>query len=109
MMDQLVNQKAQMCYMSSGKVKVSMVLRSPCGATNRRAQHTQSFEGIFIHISGLKVLSPSTHYYAKSMIKHAIRDDNPPRDSFRTQTYYTEVFRKEKAALQIYEDVSEDD
>jgi pyruvate/2-oxoglutarate/acetoin dehydrogenase E1 component len=78
MMDQLVNQKAQMCYMSSGKVKVSMVLRSPCGATNRRAQHTQSFEGIFIHISGLKVLSPSTHYYAKSMIKHAIREDNPP-------------------------------
>ena len=60
MMDQLVNQAAKMCYMSDGKVHVPMVMRAPCGATNRGAQHAQSLESYFIHVPGLKVICPST-------------------------------------------------
>lgn len=65
MMDQLVNQAAKMCYMSGGKVHVPMVMRAPCGATNRGAQHAQSLESYFIHCPGLKVICPSTAYDAK--------------------------------------------
>ena len=77
MMDQLVNQAAKMCYMSGGQVKVPMVMRAPCGATNRGAQHAQSLESYFTHVPGLKVICPSTAYDAKGMMKQAIRDDNP--------------------------------
>ena len=77
MMDQLVNQAAKMCYMSGGTVKVPMVLRAPCGASNRGAQHAQSLESYFVHVPGLKVICPSTAYDAKGMMKQAIRDDNP--------------------------------
>ena len=77
MMDQLVNQAAKMCYMSGGKVHIPMVMRAPCGATNRGAQHAQSLESYFIHVPGLKVICPSTPYDAKGMMKQAIRDDNP--------------------------------
>jgi pyruvate dehydrogenase E1 component beta subunit len=77
MMDQLVNQAAKMCYMSNGQVHVPMVMRAPCGATNRGAQHAQSLESYFTHVPGLKVICPSTAYDAKGMMKQAIRDDNP--------------------------------
>ena len=77
MMDQLVNQAAKMCYMSGGSVHVPMVMRAPCGATNRGAQHAQSLESYFIHCPGLKVICPSTSYDAKGLMKQAIRDDNP--------------------------------
>lgn len=77
MMDQLVNQAAKMCYMSNGQVHVPMVMRAPCGATNRGAQHAQSLESYFIHVPGLKVICPSTAYDAKGLMKQAIRDENP--------------------------------
>jgi len=107
MMDQLVNQAAKMCYMSGGKVKVPMVMRAPCGATNRGAQHAQSFEGFFTHVPGLKVISPSTPYDAKGMIKQAIRDDNPVI-VFEHKLLYGGT-RKEKDALQTSGEVPEDD
>ena len=77
MMDQLVNQAAKMCYMSNGQTPIPMVMRAPCGASNRGAQHAQSLESYFIHVPGLKVICPSTAYDAKGMMKQAIRDNNP--------------------------------
>lgn len=77
MMDQLVNQAAKMCYMSNGQVHVPMVMRAPCGATSRGAQHAQSLESYFIHVPGLKVICPSTAYDAKGLMKQAIRDEDP--------------------------------
>ena len=64
MMDQLVNQAAKMCYMSNGQVHIPMVMRAPCGASNRGAQHAQSLESYFCHVPGLKVICPSTAYDA---------------------------------------------
>lgn len=77
-MDQLVNQAAKTHYMSGGKLKVPMVLRTTLGASRRSAaQHSQSLHALFSHIPGLKVAMPSTPYDAKGLMKSAIRDDNP--------------------------------
>lgn len=77
-MDQMVNQAAKVHYMSGGKLKVPMVLRTTLGATRRSAaQHSQSLHVWLSHIPGLKVVVPSTPYDAKGLLKTAIRDDNP--------------------------------
>lgn len=77
-MDQMVNQAAKIHYMSGGKLKVPMVLRTTMGATRRSAaQHSQSLHAWFSHVPGLKVVVPSTPYDAKGLLKSAIRDDNP--------------------------------
>ncbi len=77
-MDQMVNQAAKVHYMSGGKLRVPMVLRTTIGATRRSAaQHSQSLQVWFSHIPGLKVVMPSTPYDAKGLLKTAIRDDGP--------------------------------
>jgi pyruvate dehydrogenase E1 component beta subunit len=77
-MDQMVNQAAKVHYMSGGKWKVPMVMRTTLGATRRSAaQHSQSLHAWFCHVPGLKVVLPSTPYDAKGLLKAAIRDDNP--------------------------------
>lgn len=77
-MDQMVNQAAKVHYMSGGKLKVPMVMRTTLGATRRSAaQHSQSLQAWFSHVPGLKVVIPSTPYDAKGLLKTAIRDDNP--------------------------------
>ncbi len=77
-MDQLVNQAAKIHYMSGGKWKVPMVLRTTLGATRRSAaQHSQSLHAWLSHVPGLKVVLPSTPYDAKGLLKTAIRDENP--------------------------------
>jgi pyruvate/2-oxoglutarate/acetoin dehydrogenase E1 component len=77
-MDQMVNQAAKVHYMSGGKLKVPMVMRTTLGATRRSAaQHSQSLHAWFSHVPGLKVIVPSTPYDAKGLLKSAIRDENP--------------------------------
>src|SRR5690606_10225506 len=77
-MDQLVNQAAKTHYMSGGKLKVPMVLRTTLGATRRSAaQHSQSLHSWVSHVPGLIVAIPSTPYDAKGLLKSAIRNDNP--------------------------------
>lgn len=77
-MDQIVNQAAKFHFMTGGKAKVPMVLRTQ-GGTGRSAaaQHSQSLEAWFAHIPGLKVVMPATPADAKGLIKAAIRDGNP--------------------------------
>src|SRR6201987_1060431 len=77
-MDQMVNQAAKVHYMSGGKWKVPMVLRTTLGATRRSAaQHSQSLHAWFSHVPGLKVVMPSTPHDAKGLLISAIEDDNP--------------------------------
>jgi len=77
-MDQIVNQAAKIHYMSGGRLKVPMVLRTTLGATRRSAaQHSQSLHAWLSHVPGLKVVLPSNPYDAKGLLKSAIRDDNP--------------------------------
>ncbi|MFK8079134.1 MAG: alpha-ketoacid dehydrogenase subunit beta [Granulosicoccus sp.] len=77
-MDQLCNQAAKAHYMSGGKLRVPLVLRTNLGATRRSAaQHSQSLHALTAHIPGLKVALPSSAYEAKGLMKTAIRDNNP--------------------------------
>src|SRR5436305_10461588 len=77
-MDQLANQAAKAHYMSGGKLKVPLTLRTTLGATRRSAaQHSQSLQAWVAHVPGLKVALPVTPFDAKGLMKTAIRDDNP--------------------------------
>ncbi len=97
-MDQIVNQAAKVHYMSGGKLKVPLVVRTTLGATRRTAaQHSQSLQAWVSHIPGLKVVLPSTPYDAKGLLKTAIRDDNPV------------IFFEDKMMYQLKGPVPEDD
>jgi len=77
-LDQIINHSAKAHYMTGGQVSVPLVIRGPGGAANQlSAQHSQSLEGWYAHVPGLKVVAPSTPADAKGMLKTAIRDDNP--------------------------------
>jgi pyruvate dehydrogenase E1 component beta subunit len=80
-MDQVFNQMAKIRYMFGGSMKVPVVLRTPsgsrypvaCGA----AHHSQSLEAWFMHVPGLKVVTPSMPYDAKGLLINAIRGEDP--------------------------------
>jgi pyruvate dehydrogenase E1 component beta subunit len=77
-MDQVVNHAAKVRYMFGGESGCPMVIRTPNGAGNQlTAQHSQSFEGWFAHVPGLKVVAPATPRDAKGLLKAAIRDEDP--------------------------------
>ncbi|MCH7996183.1 MAG: alpha-ketoacid dehydrogenase subunit beta [Chloroflexi bacterium] len=77
-MDQIVNCAAKLHYMSGGQVTVPLVIRTVSGGgTQLAASHSQSLEGWFAHVPGLKVVAPSTPYDAKGLLKAAYQDPNP--------------------------------
>src|SRR5436853_486659 len=72
-MDQLANQAAKAHYMSGGKLKVPLTLRTTMGATRRSAaQHSQSLQAWVAPVPGLKVALPATPRDAKGLMKSAI-------------------------------------
>ena len=77
-LEQIANQAAKIRYMFGGKAKVPIVIRTPGGGgIGMAAQHSQSIEGIFLGIPGLKIVMPSTPYDAKGLLAGSIKDDNP--------------------------------
>src|SRR5438309_6614566 len=77
-MDQLVNQAAKIHYMSGGRLKAPLTIRTTLGATRRSAaQHSQSLHALVANVPGVKVVLPATPYDAKGLFKSAIREDNP--------------------------------
>ena len=77
-MDQIVNHAAKFSYLTAGKAKVPLVVRTQGGVGHRvGCQHSQSFESWFVNVPGLVVVMPSTPYDAKGLLKSAIRDDRP--------------------------------
>jgi 2-oxoisovalerate dehydrogenase E1 component beta subunit len=76
--DQIVSELARIRYRSAGEFFVPVTVRMPTGGGIRGGQtHSQSPEGIFTHVSGLKVVVPSNPYDAKGLLISAIEDDNP--------------------------------
>jgi pyruvate dehydrogenase E1 component beta subunit len=77
-MDQLVNHAAKLHYMTGGQLRVPLTVRVLSGiGGGYGAHHSQSLEGWFLHVPGLKVVAPSTPADAYSLLVSAIRDDNP--------------------------------
>ncbi len=76
--DQLVNNAANVRYMSGGLCSCPIVVRGPAnGGTNVGATHSHVPEALFAAFPGLKVCSPATPADAKGLIKAAIRDNDP--------------------------------
>jgi len=76
--DQILNNAAKIRYMSGGQVKIPIVFRGPnASAGQLGATHSVSFEAMYSHFPGLKVIYASEPADAKGLLKSAIRDDNP--------------------------------
>jgi 2-oxoisovalerate dehydrogenase E1 component beta subunit len=76
--DQLVSEAARLRYRSGGEYGAPLVVRTPCGGGIFGGQtHSQSPEGIFTHVCGLKTVMPSNPYDAKGLLIAAIEDDDP--------------------------------
>ena len=76
--NQLVSEAARLRYRSNGGYACPMVVRAPYGGGVHGAlYHSQSVEGFFTHVPGLKVVIPSTPYDAKGLLRSCIRDDDP--------------------------------
>jgi pyruvate dehydrogenase E1 component beta subunit len=76
--DQLVNNAANVRYMSGGLINCPIVVRGPAnGGTSVGATHSHVPEALFAAFPGLKVCAPATPADAKGLMKTAIRDNDP--------------------------------
>lgn len=76
--DQLISEAARLRYRSAGQFSAPIVVRTPYGGGIYGGQtHSQSPEGLFTHVAGLKVVVPSTPYDAKGLLISAVEDDDP--------------------------------
>src|SRR5678815_2199143 len=77
-LDQILNTASKMLAVSGGRLGCLIVFRGPNGSAGQLgAQHSTAFESYLANIPGLKVISPSTPYDAKGLMKSAIRDNDP--------------------------------
>jgi pyruvate dehydrogenase E1 component beta subunit len=77
-MDQIYNNAANVRYMSGGQFKVPVVFRGGNGIAHQLgATHSHRVEAIYSRVPGLIVVTPSTPYEAKGLLKASIRCDDP--------------------------------
>jgi 2-oxoisovalerate dehydrogenase E1 component len=75
---EIINQIAKIQYMSSGRLKMPVVLRGCIGIGHSAAtHHSGSYYAMYANIPGLRVVVPSTPYDAKGLLTHALRCDDP--------------------------------
>lgn len=75
---EVINQIAKMQYMSSGRLKMPILLRGCIGIGHSAAtHHSGNYYSIYSHIPGLRVIVPSTPYDAKGLIARALRCQDP--------------------------------
>ncbi len=76
--DQILNNAANVRYMSGGQINCPIVIRGPAnGGTNVGATHSHTPENVLANHPGIKVVVPATPYDAKGLLKSAIRDNDP--------------------------------
>jgi 2-oxoisovalerate dehydrogenase E1 component len=75
---EIVNQIAKMQYMSSGRLKMPILLRGCIGIGHSAAtHHSGNYYPMYAHFPGLRVVVPSTPYDAKGLLKQALRSSDP--------------------------------
>ena len=76
--DQILNNAANVRYMSGGQINCPIVIRGPAnGGTNVGATHSHTPENVLANHPGVKVVVPSTPFDAKGLLKASIRDNDP--------------------------------
>ncbi len=77
-MNQIANVMSSLRYMSGGSLQLPLVIRAVIGrGWGQGAQHSKSLHGVFGHFPGIKVALPTSPQDAYSMLRAAIRDNNP--------------------------------
>jgi pyruvate dehydrogenase E1 component beta subunit len=77
-MTQIVQQAANICYSSNGKIETPVLVRGAMGSVrNAGPHHSHSFYGWFASIPGLKVVVPATPYDVKGLLKSSLRENGP--------------------------------
>lgn len=101
--DEIFNQLAKWQSMSSGILKMPVVLRVSVGS-KYGAQHSQDWVALPAHVPGLKVCFPATPYDAKGLMNAALNGTDPVV-FFESQRIYDkgEEFRKEGVPEGYYE------
>ena len=75
---EIVNQIAKMQYMSSGRLKMPILLRGCVGIGHSAAtHHSGNYYPLYAQFPGLRVVVPSTPYDAKGLLLHALRSNDP--------------------------------
>ena len=75
---EIINQIAKMQFMSSGRLKMPVLLRGCIGVGHSAAtHHSGSYYSLFAHIPGLRIVVPSNAHDAKGLLAHALRCDDP--------------------------------
>jgi pyruvate/2-oxoglutarate/acetoin dehydrogenase E1 component len=77
-LDQIVNQAANIRYVSKGAFAAPLTIRTQQGTTpGSCAQHSQCLEAFFAHTPGLRVAAPATPQDAFDLLRTAILEDDP--------------------------------
>jgi 2-oxoisovalerate dehydrogenase E1 component len=67
-----------MQYMSSGRLRMPILLRGCVGIGHSAAtHHSGNYYPLYAHFPGLRVVLPSTPADAKGLLTHALRSDDP--------------------------------
>jgi 2-oxoisovalerate dehydrogenase E1 component len=75
---ELFNQIAKMQYMSSGRLKMPVLIRGCVGIGHSAAtHHSGNYYPMLGHFPGLRVVLPSNPYDAKGLLAHALNSDDP--------------------------------
>src|SRR3546814_19207835 len=76
--DQLISEAARLRYRTGGEWWSPITVRSPYGGGIYGGQtQSQSPDGIFTHVAGLKKVIPSNPYDAEGLLLAAIDDNDP--------------------------------
>jgi pyruvate dehydrogenase E1 component beta subunit len=76
--DQIINHASKIRYMTGGQIDIPIVFRGAnASAGQLSATHSSSFDSMYAHFPGMKVIYVSEPDDAKGLLKSAIRDDNP--------------------------------
>ncbi|HRQ00419.1 MAG TPA: transketolase C-terminal domain-containing protein [Terrimesophilobacter sp.] len=76
--EQIVSHVAKMRNRTRGRVSLPLVIRIPCaGGIGGVEHHSDSSEAYWTHTPGLTVVTPSNPADAYSMLREAIRSDDP--------------------------------
>ncbi|GHJ40783.1 alpha-ketoacid dehydrogenase subunit beta [Streptomyces sp. TS71-3] len=77
-LDQMINQAANVRYVSGGRLTAPLVVRTQQGnSPGACAQHSQNLEALFLHVPGLRVAMPSTPQDAYDTMVSAVYCDDP--------------------------------
>ncbi len=75
---EILNQIAKVQYMSSGRLKMPVLLRGCIGVGHSAAtHHSGNYYPMYAHFPGLRVVVPSTPFDAKGLLTRALHGDDP--------------------------------